>query len=137
MNFRPKTKHKPELNLIPMIDVLIVLLIFLVLTTTFNREGAMRVNLPEASGQPSEEAQGIELVIKADGHYAVNGRQLVNSQKETLKKALREAAGEERNPLVTISADKLAQHQYVLAAMDAAGQVGFTHISFRHYVTEK
>jgi len=134
VNFRPKEKKKPELNLIPLIDVLIVLLVFLVLTTTFSREGAMRVNLPQAGGQPSDNDKGIELAVGADGSYRINNHLLVNNQMDTLKKALREAAGENRDPLLTISADKAAQHQYVLGAMDAASQLGFVHVTFRHLV---
>ncbi len=137
MDFRPKAKNKPELNLIPLIDVLIVLLIFLVLTTTFSREGAMRVNLPQANGEVAEDDKGIELVIKADGRYFINGHQLINTQMDTLKKALREAAGENKDPLVTINADKATQHQFVVGALDAAGQLGFVHISFGHAMAEK
>lgn len=137
MNFRPRAKNKPELNLIPLIDVLIVLLIFLVLTTTFSREGALHIRLPEASGQAEENDKGIDLSIKSDGRYFVNGHQLVNTQLETLKKALREAAGENKDPLVTINADKATQHQFVISALDAAGQVGFVHITFGHTVVEK
>lgn len=136
MNFRPKTKRKPELNLIPLIDVLIVLLIFLVLTTTFSREGSMKVNLPEASGQVDQEEKGIELSVKADGHFAINGKLLPDNKMEVLKSAMREAAGEDKNPLLTISADKTAQHQYVLQAMDAAQQLGFVHVSFRHTINQ-
>jgi len=130
MNFRPRSKNKPELNLIPLIDVLIVLLIFLVLTTTFSREGAMRVNLPQSSSQATENDKGIVLVVHADGSYAINGRKLANTQKDTLKQALREAAGDNKDPLLTINADKAAQHQYVLGAMDAAQALGFVHVSF-------
>ena len=130
MNFRPKPKNTPELNLIPLIDVLIVLLIFLVLTTTFSREGAMRVNLPQATSQAAENDKGIVLVVHADGSYAINGRKLPNNQKDTLKQALREAAGDNKEPLLTINADKAAQHQYVLGAMDAAQELGFVHIAF-------
>lgn len=135
MNFRPKGKLKPELNLIPLIDVLIVLLIFLVLTTTFSREGAMRVNLPQASGQVEDKDKGIELAIGPDGSYRLNDHLLVNKQIDTLKKALREAAGENKDPLLTISADKAAQHQYVMEVMDAAAQLGFIHVTFRHVVS--
>ena len=134
MNFRPKAKLKPELNLIPLIDVLIVLLIFLVLTTTFSREGAMRVNLPQASGEVETNDKGIELAIGADGSYRINQHALVNKQLDILKQALREAAGENKDPLLTISADQAAQHQYVLEAMDAASQLGFIHVTFRHVV---
>jgi biopolymer transport protein ExbD len=137
MNFRPRSKNKPELNLIPLIDVLIVLLIFLVLTTTFSREGALHIRLPEASGEAEDKDKGIDVSIKADGRYYVNGRQLVNNQMDTLKRALREAAGENKDPLVTINADKSAQHQYVVGVLDAAGQLGFVHITFGHIVANQ
>jgi len=137
MNFRPRTRTKPELNLIPLIDVLIVLLIFLVLTTTFSREGALHIRLPEASAQAEEKDKGIELAIDAQGRYRVNDRALANNQVETLKNALREAAGENKDPLVTIRADKSAQHQFVMSAMDAAGQLGFVHITFATNPVEK
>ncbi len=137
MNFRPRGRNKPDLNLIPMIDVLIVLLIFLVLTTTFSREAALHIRLPEASAQAEEKEKGIDLVIEADGRYLINGHQVINNQVETLKRALAEAAGENKDPLVTISADKSAQHQWVMSALDAAGQLGFVHITFAAKTAEK
>lgn len=137
MNFRPKGKNKPEMNLIPMIDVLIVLLIFLVLTTTFSREAALHIRLPEASAQAEDKDKSVELVIDRQGRYIINGRQVINTQIETLKKALLEAAGENKDPLVTISADKSAQHQSVMTALDAASQLGFVHISFASKAAEK
>jgi len=137
MNFRSKAKNKPEMNLIPLIDVLIVLLIFLVLTTTFSREAALHIRLPEAGAQVDDKDKGVELVIDQQGRYIINGRQVINSQIETLKKALLEAAGENKDPLVTISADKATQHQSVMTALDAASQLGFVHISFASKTAEK
>lgn len=137
MNFRPRGRSKPELNLIPMIDVLIVLLIFLVLTTTFSREAALHIHLPEAGAQAEEKDKGIELTINAQGAFFVNGHQVINSQMETLKKALKEAAGDNKDPLVVISADKSAQHQFVMSALDAAGQLGFVHVTFAAKAAEK
>ncbi len=105
MNFRRQRDSKPELNLIPMIDVLIVLLIFLVLTTTFSREAALRIRLPEASSPQTVEEKGLEIVIDAEGRYVVNQRLVVNTQVDTLKKALLEAAGDdndERSGIVTL-----------------------------------
>jgi len=130
MNFRPQRENKPELNLIPMIDVLIVLLIFLVLTTTFSREAALRIRLPEAQAQLQAEEKGIEIVIDVEGRYAVNQRQVINTQVDTLKKALLEAAGDNKDPLLIISADQKTSHQAVMSALDAASQLGFVHITF-------
>ncbi|MFM8333080.1 MAG: ExbD/TolR family protein [Candidatus Methylumidiphilus sp.] len=137
MNFRPRPKNKPELNLIPLIDVLIVLLIFLVLTTTFSREAALRIRLPEASAEADPNDKGLDLLIDAQGHYSVNGRKLINTQMVTLKQALREAAGDKKDPLVTISADRAVQHHVVYSALGAAQELGFVHISFIHNTPER
>jgi biopolymer transport protein ExbD len=130
LNFRPRRKNNPELNLIPLIDVLIVLLIFLVLTTTFSREAALHIRLPEAGAPATEEEKGIDLTIDAQGRYLVNQHAVINTQPETLKKALQDAAGDNKDPLITISADKATQHQAVMSALDAASQLGFMHITF-------
>lgn len=130
MNFRPRRRDQPEMNLIPMIDVLIVLLIFLVLTTTFSREAELQVNLPEASGAAPSEEKGVEVIIDDQGHYTVNGHQTVNTQLATVKKALREAAGDNQDPLILIDADRNATHQSVMTVLDAAGQLGYKHVSF-------
>lgn len=132
MNFRPHRREQPELNLIPMIDVLIVLLIFLVLTTTFSREAELQVSLPEASGAPPSEDTGdeVEVVIDSQGHYIINNHQTVNERVETVQKALREAAGERPPPLIVIDADRNATHQAVMTVLDAAGQLGYKHVTF-------
>jgi biopolymer transport protein ExbD len=130
MNFRPRRRDQPELNLIPMIDVLIVLLIFLVLTTTFSREAEMQIQLPEASGEAATEDKGIEIIVDAQGHYTIGDRQTVNNQLETVKKALREAAGDNKDPLIVIDADRNATHQSVMTVLDAAGQLGYRHVTF-------
>ena len=130
MNFRPKREDKPELNLIPMIDVLIVLLIFLVLTTTFSREAALHIKLPEAASPSETEEKGLEIAIDVEGRYIVNQHQTINNQLDTLKQALAQAAGENKDPLVIISADQKTPHQAVMTALDAASQLGFVHISF-------
>lgn len=130
MNFRTRRQEPPELNLIPMIDVLIVLLIFLVLTTTFSREAELQINLPQASGAAPGEDHGIEVVVNAEGHYVVAQHQTVNDQPDTLKKALREAAGENRDPLIVIDADRDATHQAVMTVLDVARQLGYSHITF-------
>ncbi|QSA97345.1 biopolymer transporter ExbD [Methylococcus sp. EFPC2] len=130
MNFRPRREDKPELNLIPMIDVLIVLLIFLVLTTTFSREASLHISLPEASAQASAEEKGVDIVIDAAGRYIINRHQLINNEPDTVKKALQEAAGEDKDPLIVISADQKTPHQAVMTALDAASQLGYVHITF-------
>jgi biopolymer transport protein ExbD len=130
MNFRPKRRDYPELNLIPMIDVLIVLLIFLVLTTTFSREAELQISLPEASGAAPGNEKGIEIVVDAEGQYIVDNHQTVNNKVETLKRALSEAAGGKPDPLLIIDADRNASHQSVMTVLDAAGQLGYRHVTF-------
>jgi biopolymer transport protein ExbD len=134
MNFRPRHRDEPELNLIPMIDVLIVLLIFLLLTTTFSREAQLRISLPEAPGagtaQTPTQNTGLEIVINPAGQYRINQRELTDNQLETVKQALKEAAGDNPDPLITIDADRNTTHQSVITVLDAAGQLGYQHISF-------
>jgi biopolymer transport protein ExbD len=134
MNFRPRHRDEPELNLIPMIDVLIVLLIFLLLTTTFSREAQLRISLPEAPGagtaQTPTQNTGLEIVINPAGHYRINQRELTDNQLETVKQAIKEAAGDNPDPLITIDADRNTTHQSVITVLDAAGQLGYQHISF-------
>ncbi|BBL74534.1 ExbD/TolR family protein [Methylomagnum ishizawai] len=130
MNFRPRRRETPELNLIPMIDVLIVLLIFLVLTTTFSREAELKIHLPEATGTDPSEDPGIEVVVDAEGRYVIEHRQTVNNQPETVKKALRLAVGERKDPLIVIDADKDATHQAVMTVLDVASQLGYRHVTF-------
>ncbi|MFM2006736.1 MAG: hypothetical protein RLZZ09_2391 [Pseudomonadota bacterium] len=134
MNFRPRHRDEPELNLIPMIDVLIVLLIFLLLTTTFSREAQLRISLPEAPGagtaQTPTQNTGLEIVINPAGQYRINQRELTDNQLETVKQAIKEAAGDNPDPLITIDADRNTTHQSVITVLDAAGQLGYQHISF-------
>ncbi len=133
MNFRPRHRDEPELNLIPMIDVLIVLLIFLLLTTTFSREAQLHISLPHApgvGGMPAGEKQGLQIVIGPQGQYRVNQRELPDNQPNTVKQALKAAAGDNPDPLITISADRNATHQSVITVLDAAGQLGYQHVSF-------
>jgi biopolymer transport protein ExbD len=117
-------------NIINLVDVLLLLLIFFMITTTFNKKSELSVQLPEASGAASaQDAKKVEIVITANGNYTVNDRGLVNTELETLKAALREVAqGDTAQPLI-ITADGNTPHQAVVRAMDAAGQLGFAHLS--------
>lgn len=131
MNFRPQNRDEPELNLIPMIDVLIVLMIFLVLTTTFSRETGLELQLPKSQSAVSEEMpKGVDIAIGVEGQFSVNGKPLSDNRLETLREAIKAAAGEQRDPLVIVSADRATQHRHVVTALDAASQLGFGHISF-------
>ena len=130
MNLRQFRREDPTVNLTPLIDVVFLLLIFFMVTTTFREESEIQVNLPQASNEPMDHmAQSVEVTIDRDGSYFINQQALINTQLDTLKRALRESVGDMENPPVIISADAKAPHQSVVMAMDAARQVGLTKLS--------
>ena len=130
MNLRPRHREDPEINLISMIDVLLVLLIFFMVSTTFNQEGRVKVQLPQSSDTPLPRAIRDPLVVTvtAEGSYRVNERTLINSSADTLRAALLKEAGSERGP-ITIRADARTTHQAVVTAMDVAGKLGFSQLN--------
>ena len=131
MKFRRKPRENVEINLASLIDVVFILLLFFVVTTTFTRETQLKVDLPEAaSGTPPEqtELKQLEILIAADGSYSLNAKQLLKSDLPSLMAALqKESEGDNSLPLI-ISADAKTQHQAVITAMDAAGKLGFAHL---------
>lgn len=131
MKFRRKPRENVEINLASLIDVVFILLLFFVVTTTFTRETQLKVDLPEAvSGTPPEqtELKLLEVLIAVDGSYSLNGKQLLKSDLNGLMAALqKESEGDNSLPL-TISADGNTPHQAVITAMDAAGKLGFSHL---------
>lgn len=130
MKFKRQSQSEDSINLTPLIDVVFLLLIFFMVSTTFTKETHLKVDLPEASAeQNTEQPKVIEILIGRDGSYAINGQSLVNSKIPTLKRALsEESAGDLERPLV-ITADANTPHQAVVTAMDVAGQLGFSHLS--------
>ena len=130
MNLRPKHREDPEINLISLIDVLLVLLVFFMVSSTFQQEGRMTVRLPQANEAPVTNAQQTPLTVTvtADGAYRVNERTLINNSPDTLRAALLKEAGTARGPL-TIRADARATHQAVVTAMDIAGRLGFAQLN--------
>jgi len=130
MNLRPRHREDPEINLISMIDVLLVLLIFFMVSTTFNQEGRVKVQLPQASNVPVPRGPHDPLVITvtAEGGYRINERPLINSSADTLRAALLKEAGTDRGP-ITIRADARTTHQAVVTAMDVAGRLGFAQLN--------
>lgn len=131
MNFRHGHRDEPELNLIPFIDVLLVVLIFLVLTTTYSKYSELQVNLPVADAdkqhnQPNE----VLVTITQDSRIAVNGALLGNGSVGALSEALAEAARSEKDPVIVINADAAATHQAVVSVMDAARRTGLARITF-------
>jgi biopolymer transport protein ExbD len=131
VKFRRKPRENVEINLASLIDVVFILLLFFVVTTTFTRETQLKVDLPEAaSGTPPEqtELKQLEVLIGADGGFALNGQQLLKSDLNSLMAALqKESDGDNSLPLI-ISADAKTPHQAVITAMDAAGKLGFAHL---------
>lgn len=131
MNFRHKVPEDLDVNITPLIDVVFLLLIFFMVSTTFDRQSELNIELPEASGEISKnELLDIEIFIGPKGEYSVNGKALINTQVESLLRAMRDVAGDNKEPRVIISADKNATHQSVMSAMDAARQLNFLHITF-------
>jgi biopolymer transport protein ExbD len=131
MNLQPKRREEPDVNLTPLIDVVFLLLIFFMVSTTFERETEISIELPEASGkQVQNQRQLVEISIDAKGRYFVNKEEVINTQLETLKQAIKKAAGDEEKPRVLLSADKATPHQAVITAMDAARQLGFVNLTF-------
>lgn len=131
MRFARHKKEEVNLNLTPLIDVVFLLLIFFMVTTTFTKESRLTLELPEATGKPGAPAAAemIEVTVSAAGEFAVNGNPLVNTQLDTVKRAINEAAQSDTSVPMVITADAQAPHQAVVTAMDAAGQLGFVHLS--------
>lgn len=136
MNFHRKKRRKIDITLISMIDVLFVLLLFFMVSTTFNRQTQVKIKLPEASGEETvEEQKSVKLIIDADGVYYLHGsdglpHELINQQAETLKRELQKIAAHSAHLPFIISADGKSPHQSVITALDMASQVGFTQITF-------
>jgi biopolymer transport protein ExbD len=119
-----------EINVISLIDVLLTLLMFFVLSTTFVQHSRLKVDLPKADSEAREGTDNaLNVVIDRDGHYAVGSDEVMGEGIEPLKAAIQRAAGDDRNRLVVIRADAMTPHQNVVRAMDALGQVGFTRLS--------
>lgn len=129
MNLRTRPREEPEVNLTSLIDVVLLLLVFFMVSTSFLKATEIRLQLPQAEAVPRmEPAIEIEIMVSAAGDYFVDGQELVNRRAETLQRALEQVAGEERELPVTIRADGRASHQSVVTAMDIVGRLGFSRI---------
>ncbi len=130
MHFRRQSKQYDEINLTPLIDVVFLLLIFFMVSTTFTKETHLKVDLPEAEGQQTPAlSDKVEVMISADGSYAVNGESLVNSQMQTLLTAIEvKGQGNKELPFI-ITADANVPYEKVVQAMDAAGRLGYTNLT--------
>ena len=119
-----------EISVVPLIDVMLTLLMFFVMTATFEHRALMRVALPEASAEPvSMEHEALTLLIDAEGRTYIGANEVINPNVDTIKAALAAAAGDERDVPVSLRADGRTPHQAVITAMDALGQLGFTRLS--------
>jgi biopolymer transport protein ExbD len=130
LNLQAHPKEEPEVNVTSLIDVVLLLLIFFMVTTSFVRETEIRLLLPEAKAEARIATQeNLEITVTADGNYLVDGREIVNRRPDTLRRALLKIAGENREQQIVIRADARVSHQSVVTAMDVAGRLGFVRIN--------
>ena len=129
MKFRQVRRELPALNLTPLIDIVFLLLIFFMVTTSFSRETRLLVSLPEASGSAENATESIEVLVDKEGGYAINGRRLVNAEVDSLVRGLELESGGDASLLVVLVADAEVQHQSVVTAMEAIGRAGFASLS--------
>ena len=130
MRFRKPTVEPLEINLTPMIDCLLFLIVFLLLSTTFNHFSKLNIILPQAEGVPiTEKSKRIEIAVQKDGSYLVNGIALSGNGEADLTAMIRQEAGEDRKQLFVISADADTSHQSVVKVMDIAGKMGFMNLN--------
>ena len=131
MKLNLRAKAEPEVNMTSLIDVVLLLLIFFMISTSFVKESKISITLPEADSEAivEEVPEQLEIMITEQGTYLINGRELVNSKPETIRNALQRVSTGNTSLPLTISADANARHQHVVTAMDVAGRLGFTRIS--------
>lgn len=131
MNFRGSFKEDPEINLIPLIDVLLVILIFLMVTTTYSKYAELQINLPTADAEKqTERSNEVNVTVTATGQYTINRKPVAFTSVGGFAEALRQAAGGMKDPIVVINADAKASHQAVVQVMEAARLAGLSHVSF-------
>lgn len=131
MKFRHRFSDEPEINLIPFIDVLLVIIIFLMLTTTYNRIAALQVRLPDANAEEQDiTVSKIDVVVTSTGSFAINGNIVRDASVQNLANQLRAASGGNAQAMVIINADGNASHQSVVNVMDAARQAGLSRLTF-------
>jgi biopolymer transport protein ExbD len=131
MKFRPTRSEDPELNLVPLIDVLLMTLIFLIVTTSFSKEAQLHIKLPQASARTTvANDQTLRVAIDAQGRYFINDKQLLRNTLEVLSDAMVEAAGGRKDPVIIVRADQNTPYQAVVRVMDAARRLGYTHLTF-------
>jgi len=131
MNLQPNKRVAPELNLTPLIDVVFLLLIFFMVSTTFERESQITIELPEAGGEEmSIDKHVLDITVDRQGRFFVNQQEVINTQVATLKIAISKAIGDDRKIPVLINADAQSPYQSVMSVMDAASQLGLVNMTF-------
>ena len=130
MKFRRKQVEEIHVNLTPLIDCILFILVFLLLSTTFQQESRLNLSLPDAQGVPPKKFDHkIEVMVDSGGHYAVNGQALSTKEVSDLSAAVKQAANDRRDLMFIVAADAKASHQDVIRVMDVAGQLGFVNIN--------
>lgn len=131
MNISPSQKENLDVNITPLIDVVFLLLIFFMVSTTFERESEIEIMLPEATADAKVKDEFfLQVTVDAEGTFYVNSQRVINTKLETLMKAMKEVAGDRNDPPIVLSADAKTPHQSVITVMDAARQLGFVHLNF-------
>ena len=130
MNFKRQAREEVSVNLTPLIDIVFLLLIFFMVSTTFTQENHLSIDLPEATAEPSKApVEAIDVVISAASDYSINGQVLLNNQPDTIRRGIAKALGDRQAVPLIITADAKTPHEAVVFAMDAAGQLGLVNIS--------
>jgi len=138
VNLRPRRRRSTGVDITPLIDVVFLLLIFFMVSTTFERETQINIELPEAVGEKLEKTpKELEITIDRQGVFYVNKLEVVNTRIDTLKMAIRKAVGEKRDIPIVINADAKTPHQSVMTVMDAASQLGLLQMTFTAQLPEE
>jgi len=137
MNLTSRSREEPEINLTSLIDVVLLLLVFFMVSTSFVREAEINIRLPEATAEPVEAVQVdvLEIGITQTGNYLLNGRALLNNDRGSLRAAIERLVGESREAEVVVRADAESTHQATVTAMSVAGELGFTNIKIATVTT--
>ena len=125
-----RADDSPQIDLVPLIDVVLCLIVFFVVTTTFDTRSVLELELPRAQGEAAaQETRALDILVNADGRYFVGDREALRTDVESLKRTILEVGGDDRERGVLLRADARTPHQAVVTAMDALGQLGFTRLS--------
>ena len=125
-----RAQEEPEINLVPLIDVILVLIIFFVITTTFDARSMLQLQLPSAAGEPvAAQVKALSVLVNADGRYFINDREVLRTDVESVKRTIVQVAGDDRGQTVLLRADARTPYQAVVTVQDALGQLGFRRIA--------